>query len=115
MFESYGPKRGPLHGLLVSTPYVTKDHLQLKRFQAQSSGTTYVYDYPEMFRQVNTHVQDSLVAPPASTTTQTYSDRYIPLRRTGTYPCIGLPTANTYVYNHPEMFRQVNTHARDYP
>ena len=83
MFESYGPKRGPLHGLLVSTPYVTKDHLQLKRFQAQSSGTTYVYDYPEMFRQVNTHVQDSLVAPPVSATTQTYSDRYIPLHRTG--------------------------------
>lgn len=51
MFESYGAKRGPLHGLLVSTPYLTKDHLQLKRFQAQSSGTTYVYDYPEMFRQ----------------------------------------------------------------
>ncbi|KAK7108725.1 hypothetical protein V1264_016404 [Littorina saxatilis] len=51
MCESYGSKRGPLHGLLVSTPYVTKDHLQLKRFQAQSSGTTYVYDYPEMFRQ----------------------------------------------------------------
>nr|KAG5704977.1 hypothetical protein BaRGS_022819 [Batillaria attramentaria] len=51
MFESYGAKRGALHGLLVSTPYLTKDHLQLKRFQAQSSGTTYVYDYPEMFRQ----------------------------------------------------------------
>ena len=57
MFESYGPKRGPLNGLLVSTPYVTKDHLQLKRFQAQSSGTTYVYDYPEMFRQVNKDVE----------------------------------------------------------
>ena len=52
MFESYGTKRGALHGVLVSAPYVTKDHLQLKRFQAQSSGTTYVYDYPEMFRQV---------------------------------------------------------------
>ncbi|XP_076466128.1 acetyl-CoA carboxylase-like isoform X2 [Babylonia areolata] len=50
-FESYSAKRGALHGLLVSTPYLTKDHLQLKRFQAQSSGTTYVYDYPEMFRQ----------------------------------------------------------------
>ncbi|XP_033740192.1 acetyl-CoA carboxylase-like isoform X1 [Pecten maximus] len=52
MFEAYGPKQGALHGLLISTPYVTKDHLQLKRFQAQSSGTTYVYDFPEMFRQV---------------------------------------------------------------
>jgi hypothetical protein len=41
-----------MHGLMVSTPYVTKDHLQLKRFQAQLNGTTYVYDFPEMFRQV---------------------------------------------------------------
>ncbi|KAL5009691.1 hypothetical protein ScPMuIL_011996 [Solemya velum] len=51
MFQGFGAKNGSLHGLLISTPYVTKDHLQLKRFQAQSKGTTYVYDYPEMFRQ----------------------------------------------------------------
>ncbi|CAC5416435.1 ACACA [Mytilus coruscus] len=51
MFKAYGTKQGPLHGLLVSAPYVTKDHLQLKRFQAQQSGTTYVYDFPEMFKQ----------------------------------------------------------------
>lgn len=53
MFQAYGAKQGPMHGLLLSTPYMTKDHLQLKRFQAQSNGTTYVYDYPEMFRQVS--------------------------------------------------------------
>ena len=51
MFQAYGSKQGPLHNLLLSTPYVTKDHLQLKRFQAQTNGTTYVYDFPEMFRQ----------------------------------------------------------------
>ncbi|KAK2717768.1 hypothetical protein QYM36_006530, partial [Artemia franciscana] len=51
-FEAYGPRMGPLHGLQVSTPYVTKDFLQLKRFQAQSNGTTYVYDYPEMFSKM---------------------------------------------------------------
>ena len=52
-YQAYGPKKGPLHGLPISTPYVTKDHLQLKRFQAQTNnGTTYVYDFPEMFRQV---------------------------------------------------------------
>ncbi|XP_050530810.1 acetyl-CoA carboxylase isoform X6 [Daktulosphaira vitifoliae] len=51
-FESYESKQGPLHGLPVSTPYVTKDFLQQKRFQAQSAGTTYVYDIPDMFRQV---------------------------------------------------------------
>lgn len=52
MFQSYGEKQGPLHGMLINTPYVTKDLLQAKRFQAQTLGTTYVYDFPEMFRQV---------------------------------------------------------------
>lgn len=51
MFQSYGDKQGPLHGMLINTPYVTKDLLQAKRFQAQTLGTTYVYDVPEMFRQ----------------------------------------------------------------
>ncbi|XP_012233203.1 acetyl-CoA carboxylase isoform X2 [Linepithema humile] len=58
-FESYPPvaanaanwRPGPMHGLPISTPYLTKDYLQAKRFQAQSAGTTYVYDLPDMFRQ----------------------------------------------------------------
>ncbi|XP_045594879.2 acetyl-CoA carboxylase isoform X3 [Procambarus clarkii] len=50
-FEGFGIRQGPLHGLPISTPYMTKDYLQLKRFQAQTNGTTYVYDFPEMFRQ----------------------------------------------------------------
>lgn len=55
-FEAWGHHRqGPLHGLPISTPYLTKDYLQQKRFQAQSNGTTYVYDFPEMFRQVRPH------------------------------------------------------------
>lgn len=51
-FEAYGPTQGPLHGLPISTPYLAKDYLQQKRFQAQQSGTTYVYDIPDMFRQM---------------------------------------------------------------
>ncbi|XP_042685096.1 acetyl-CoA carboxylase 2 isoform X1 [Centrocercus urophasianus] len=51
MFQSYGDKQGAQHGMLINTPYVTKDLLQAKRFQAQSLGTTYVYDFPEMIRQ----------------------------------------------------------------
>ncbi|XP_063237346.1 acetyl-CoA carboxylase isoform X2 [Bacillus rossius redtenbacheri] len=51
-YESYGPKQGPMYGLPISIPYMTKDYLQQKRFQAQSVGTTYVYDIPDMFRQV---------------------------------------------------------------
>ena len=50
-FESYSGKRGPFHGRLLRTPYFTRDNLQQKRFAAQSNGTTYVYDFPEMFRQ----------------------------------------------------------------
>ena len=51
-FEAYGSKQGPLHGMPISTPYLAKDYLQEKRFQAQSAGTTYVYDIPDMFRQM---------------------------------------------------------------
>lgn len=51
-FNAYDSKQGPLHGLPISTPYMTKDFLQQKRFQAQQNGTTYVYDIPDMFRQM---------------------------------------------------------------
>ncbi|XP_045467140.1 acetyl-CoA carboxylase isoform X2 [Harmonia axyridis] len=51
-FQAYGEKQGPMHGLPISTSYLAKDYLQQKRFQAQSSGTTYVYDFPDMFRQM---------------------------------------------------------------
>jgi acetyl-CoA carboxylase/biotin carboxylase 1 len=51
-FQTYTiGKTGPLDGHALYDPYVTKDHLQYKRFTAQSNSTTYVYDFPEMFRQ----------------------------------------------------------------
>lgn len=43
-------KPGPLHDLPISTPYMTKDYLQQKRYQAQNNGTTYIYDFPDMFQ-----------------------------------------------------------------
>lgn len=43
-------EQGSMHGLPVSTPYMTKDHLEMKRTKAQASNTTFVYDYPELFR-----------------------------------------------------------------
>ena len=52
-FASLDPKgkeRGPWHGLPVSTPYMTKDHLEMKRSKAQANNTTYVYDFPELFK-----------------------------------------------------------------
>jgi acetyl-CoA carboxylase/biotin carboxylase 1 len=52
IFQTYTiGKTGPLDGHALHDPYVTKDHLQYKRFTAQSNNTTYVYDFPEMFRQ----------------------------------------------------------------
>jgi acetyl-CoA carboxylase/biotin carboxylase 1 len=45
-----GIKVGPLHDHPISTLYMTKDYLQFKRFQAQSNGTTYIYDFPDMFQ-----------------------------------------------------------------
>ncbi|XP_067945833.1 acetyl-CoA carboxylase-like [Watersipora subatra] len=51
-FRAFGSKTGPLNGLLISSPYVTKDHLQQKRSVAQNHcNTTYVYDFPDVFRQ----------------------------------------------------------------
>lgn len=43
-------KPSPLHDLPISTPYMTKDFFKLKRLQAQSNGTTYIYDFPDMFQ-----------------------------------------------------------------
>ena len=35
IFQSYGTKQGPLNGLLVNLPYVTKDRLQVRIKNAQ--------------------------------------------------------------------------------
>ncbi|XP_023378628.1 acetyl-CoA carboxylase 1 isoform X2 [Pteropus vampyrus] len=80
MFQAYGDKQGPLHGMLINTPYVTKDLLQSKRFQAQSLGTTYIYDIPEMFRQSLIKLWDSmstqtfLPSPPLPSDMLTYTE-----------------------------------------
>ena len=52
VFESWEGS-GPLHGQKVATPYPSKDQLQQKRSIAQTMDTTYVYDFVELFRQVD--------------------------------------------------------------
>jgi hypothetical protein len=70
-----GAPVGPLNGRLVQQPYDTKDRVQVfsfykpslllftllfsgrhqkqvKRYQAQESGTTYVYDYVELMQEI---------------------------------------------------------------
>jgi hypothetical protein len=55
VYETWNPhgtaKYGRYHGHLVNFPYHTKDNIQQRRYAAQKIGTTYVYDFPEMFRQ----------------------------------------------------------------
>ncbi|KAG8834254.1 acetyl-coenzyme-A carboxylase, partial [Serendipita sp. 399] len=48
ILKSIGDK-GPLHLQPVHTPYATKEGLQPKRYQAHIVGTTYVYDFPDLF------------------------------------------------------------------
>jgi hypothetical protein len=55
-------ERGPLHGQLVDTPYPTKEWLQPKRYSAHTAGTTYIYDFPELFRQALSQLWSKAVA-----------------------------------------------------
>jgi len=48
ILKSIGEK-GPLHLLPVHQAYPTKESLQPKRYQAHLIGTTYVYDFPDLF------------------------------------------------------------------
>ena len=48
ILKSIGEK-GPLHLQPVHQPYPTKESLQPKRYQAHLVGTTYVYDFPDLF------------------------------------------------------------------
>jgi acetyl-CoA carboxylase/biotin carboxylase 1 len=48
ILKSIGEK-GPLQLQPVNYPYPTKESLQPKRYQAHLIGTTYVYDFPELF------------------------------------------------------------------
>ncbi|GBC48526.2 uncharacterized protein OCT59_029816 [Rhizophagus irregularis] len=44
-------KHGSMHLQPTHTPYPTKEWLQPRRYKAHLMGTTYVYDFPELFRQ----------------------------------------------------------------
>ncbi|CAI5755652.1 unnamed protein product [Candida verbasci] len=50
VFKSIGHP-GSMHLRPISTPYPAKESLQPKRYKAHNMGTTYVYDFPELFRQ----------------------------------------------------------------
>ena len=50
IFKSLG-KPGSMHLRPIATPYPVKEWLQPKRYKAHLMGTTYVYDFPELFHQ----------------------------------------------------------------
>ncbi|KAK9460780.1 acetyl-CoA carboxylase [Lipomyces oligophaga] len=50
VFKSLG-KPGNMHLRPITTPYPTKEWLQPKRYKAHLMGTTYVYDFPDLFTQ----------------------------------------------------------------
>ncbi|EDO19481.1 hypothetical protein Kpol_1018p8 [Vanderwaltozyma polyspora DSM 70294] len=54
IFRSLG-KPGSMHLRPIATPYPVKEWLQPKRYKAHLMGTTYVYDFPELFRQAATN------------------------------------------------------------
>jgi acetyl-CoA carboxylase/biotin carboxylase 1 len=51
IFKSFGPATGAMHLRPITSPYPTKEWLQPKRYKAHIMGTTYVYDFPELFSQ----------------------------------------------------------------
>jgi len=94
-FSSMDPssrEKGPWHGLPVSTPYMTKDHLEMKRSKAQAANTTYVYDFPELFKinlvanwKEQSRPGDSIPNPSDVVTQVEYDldtqDRLVPVKR----------------------------------
>ena len=42
---------GAMHNCPVGTPYPIKEAIQPKRYKAHLMGTTYVYDFPELFKR----------------------------------------------------------------
>ncbi|KAJ7115896.1 acetyl-CoA carboxylase [Mycena epipterygia] len=55
ILKSIGDK-GPLHLEPAHQPYPTKESLQPKRYQAHLIGTTYVYDFPDLFSKALNNV-----------------------------------------------------------
>lgn len=42
---------GPLHKKMVHQNYTTRESVQSRRYKAHLMGTTYVYDFPDLFRR----------------------------------------------------------------
>ncbi|EEB08176.1 acetyl-CoA/biotin carboxylase [Schizosaccharomyces japonicus yFS275] len=54
IFKSIG-QPGSMHLRPINTPYPNKEWLQPRRYKAQLMGTTFVYDFPELFHRAFTN------------------------------------------------------------
>ncbi|PRT52762.1 Acetyl-CoA carboxylase [Wickerhamiella sorbophila] len=54
VYKTISGKPGPMHLRPVLSLYATKEDLELRRYQANEKGTTYVYDFPDLFREAFT-------------------------------------------------------------
>ncbi|KAJ2826052.1 acetyl-coenzyme-A carboxylase [Coemansia erecta] len=51
VFRSLDLPAGSYNNMLVATPHQPKEWLQPRRYKAHVMGTTYVYDFPDLFQQ----------------------------------------------------------------
>ncbi|KAJ2663766.1 acetyl-coenzyme-A carboxylase [Coemansia sp. RSA 1199] len=51
VFRSLDSPPGSYNNMLVATPHQPKEWLQPRRYKAHIMGTTYVYDFPDLFQQ----------------------------------------------------------------
>ncbi|KAJ2141204.1 acetyl-coenzyme-A carboxylase [Coemansia sp. RSA 678] len=51
VFRSLDSPAGSYNNMLVATPHQPKEWLQPRRYKAHIMGTTYVYDFPDLFQQ----------------------------------------------------------------
>lgn len=51
VYKTLTGRPGNLHMRPLQSPYPTKESLQLRRYEAHVKGTSFVYDYPELFEE----------------------------------------------------------------
>lgn len=72
IYKSIGEK-GSLHLQPVQQPFATKGSLQPKRYQAHLVGTTYVYDFPDLFSKALHNLwAKALITTPSLTRPKTF-------------------------------------------
>ena len=67
VLRSIGEKLGPFHRQLLYAPYPPKESIQPRRYRAHLLGTTYVYDFPDLFKAALEKTWDSFLSAQSAT------------------------------------------------